>query len=173
MATKKKNLSEVQLPSLPDLSSKAIGIVTAEWNGKITLSMERACKDTLMEHGILEENIHQISVPGAFELPMGARLLAGKEKLDAIICIGCVIKGETKHDEYISHAVATGIMNLGLASGKPVIFGVLTPNSMEQALDRSGGKHGNKGVEAATTALRMLAVAHEAKLSKTTIGFGA
>lgn len=172
MATKNKNLSDDRIGDLPDLSDKSVGIVTAEWNETITLSMSKACIETLLSNGIKEENIHEVKVPGAFELPMGARLLASKEKLDAIVCIGCVIKGETKHDEYISHAVATGIMNLGLASGKPVIFGVLTPNSMEQALDRSGGKHGNKGVEAATTALRMLALAQDAKLSKTKIGFG-
>lgn len=172
MATKNKNLSIVQLNDLPDLSDKCVGIVTAEWNDNITFSLSDACTDTLIQYGIKEENIHEVRVPGAFELPMGARLLASKEKLDAIICLGCVIKGETKHDEYISNAVATGIMNLGLASGKPVIFGVLTTNSMEQAQDRAGGKYGNKGIEAATTTLKMLALAHDAKISKTKIGFG-
>jgi 6,7-dimethyl-8-ribityllumazine synthase len=172
MAKKKKNLSEIKLPQLPDMSEKVVGLVVSEWNDGITFSMANACRTTLENHGIKNGNIHEIKVPGAFELPMGARLLSATEKLDSIICIGCVIKGETKHDEYISNAVASGIMNLGLASGKPIVFGVLTPNNMEQAMDRAGGKHGNKGVEAATTALKMMALAQETKLSKQKIGFG-
>jgi 6,7-dimethyl-8-ribityllumazine synthase len=124
-----------------------------------------------MSNGVNADNIHSIHVPGAFELPLGAKILASNEKVDALICLGCVIKGDTKHDEYISNAVANGIMTLNLASSKPVIFGVLTPNDMQQALDRSGGKHGNKGVESAMTALKMVALAKSFKSSKKGIGY--
>jgi len=110
-------------------------------------------------------------VPGAFELPLGARIVMGQEKIDAAICLGCVIKGETEHDVYINNAVATGIMTLGLTSKKPVIFGVLTPNTKQQALDRAGGKHGNKGVEAATTAIKMVHLNNPDHNSKKSIGF--
>ena len=109
---------------------------------------------------------------GAFELPAAAKMLLSQKSLDAIICIGCVIKGETKHDEYISHAVANGLINLSLVSSKPIIFGVLTPNDMQQALDRSGGKHGNKGIEAAHTAIKMIHLANQIKNGdKKKIGF--
>jgi 6,7-dimethyl-8-ribityllumazine synthase len=114
----------------------------------------------------------QITVPGAFELPSGAKLLLSQLSLDAVVCIGCVIKGETKHDEYISQAVANGIMQLSLMSGKPVIFGVLTPLDMQQALDRAGGKYGNKGIEAAHTALQMIQLQADIKQKdKKGIGF--
>ena len=102
-------------------------------------------------------------VPGAFELPMGARLLATSGKYDAIICLGCVIKGETKHDEYINNAVAHGIALLSLLLAKPIIYGVLTTNTLKQAQDRAGGKHGNKGVEAAEAAIQMATMAKKLK----------
>jgi 6,7-dimethyl-8-ribityllumazine synthase len=148
----------------------SFGIVVAEWNAEITHALYEGCFDTLTKHGVKEENIHTIQVPGSFELPTGARLMAVKYKLDAVICLGCVIKGETKHDEYISNAVAMGLTNLSLASGQPFIFGVLTPNNEEQARDRAGGKHGNKGVEAAVSAIRMAALRKEMSV-KTKIGF--
>ena len=110
----------------------------------------------MKKHGVLEDKIFLAQVPGTFELPVAARLLAGQyPSVDAVICIGCVIKGETQHDEYISMSVANALQNLSISLSKPFIFGVLTPNSEEQALERAGGKHGNKGVEAAVTALRM------------------
>ena len=112
----------------------------------------------MIKHGAQNENIHTLQVPGSFELPVAAKLLAASRKLDAIICLGAVIKGETQHDEYINHAVATGLTALSVTSGIPCIFGVLTPNTQEQAVDRAGGKHGNKGVEAAVTAIRMAAL---------------
>ncbi len=171
MSSKDKNLSEVELPSLNQPDQLHIGIVVSEWNDDITLPLKDGCYATLLKAGILEDNIHVVTVPGAYELPLGARLLAGKEKLDAVVCIGCVIKGETKHDEYINNAVAQGIMNLGLSSGKPVIYGVLTPNSKEQAIARAGGKHGNKGVEAAATALRMIGLSQELSQQKQSIGY--
>ncbi|MEM1120782.1 MAG: 6,7-dimethyl-8-ribityllumazine synthase, partial [Bacteroidota bacterium] len=109
--------------------------------------------------------------PGAFELPGGAAMLAGKHKLDAVICLGCVIKGETSHNEYINQSVGMGLTNLSIASGKPFIFGLLTPNNEQQALERAGGKHGNKGVEAAVTAIRMAALKQDLGEAKKRIGF--
>ncbi|MEM9836408.1 MAG: 6,7-dimethyl-8-ribityllumazine synthase, partial [Bacteroidota bacterium] len=144
----------------------------SDWNKDITHTLYQGCFDTLIKHGADEENIHTLQVPGTFELPAGARMIAGKQKLDAVICLGCVIKGETKHDEYINTAVAQGLINLSIATGKPYIFGVLTPNTHEQALDRAGGKYGNKGVEAAITAIRMGAMYKAQKVgAKPTIGF--
>ena len=171
MAGKKKNLNETRLDNLCDMKEKSFGIVVSEWNQDITSSLAEGARSTLLENGVTEEHISEIQVPGSFELPMGARLLAGKEKMDAIICIGCVIKGETKHDEYINNAVANGIMSLGLATSTPVIFGVLTPNDHQQAVDRAGGKYGNKGIEAAHTALRMVSIASNIKETESKIGF--
>ena len=157
MSSSHKNLSILD-SDLPILSNVKVGIVTAEWNKDITYSMRDACIEELKKYGLTSDDIISIIVPGAFELPSGAKLMLSNHNLDAVVCIGCVIKGETKHDEYISNAVAAGIMTLSVASTKPVIFGVLTPNDMQQAIDRAGGKHGNKGVEAAVTALKMSAI---------------
>lgn len=173
MASARKNLSTYDESNLPNAAEYAVGVVVADWNEDITHALYAGCFDTLTKHGVKEENLHVIQVPGSFELPAGARILAGREKLDAIICIGCVIKGETKHDEYINNAVAQGLVNLSIATGKPCIFGVLTPNTHEQALDRAGGKHGNKGVEAAVTALRMAELYRSKPDGKRSIGFGA
>ena len=118
-----------------------------------------------------KENIIVHYVPGAFELPLGARIVMGQHSIDAAICLGCVIKGETDHDVYINNAVAAGIMNLGLTSKKPVIFGLLTPNTKQQAIDRAGGKYGNKGVEAAKTAIKMVHLNDPDHHLKKSIGF--
>lgn len=172
MASALKNLSTYDETNIPDGSELSFGIVVADWNRDITHALYDACLETLTKHGAKEENLKIAQVPGAFELPAGARILAGREKLDAVICLGCVIKGETEHDVYINNAVATGLMNLSISTGKPFIFGLLTPNTHEQALDRAGGKHGNKGVEAAVTALRMAALKKEKPDGKKSIGFG-
>ncbi len=119
----------------------------------------------------MPENIFVKTVPGTFELPLVAKWCLEEYSPDAVICIGCVITGETKHDQYISQTTSSGIMNLSLHSGKPIIFGVLTPNNMEQANDRAGGKYGNKGVEAASTALQMISLNQNIKKRKSTIGF--
>ena len=111
-----------------------------------------------LEHGIKEENILVKHVPGSFELPLGAKWMLEHSNVDAVICIGCVIQGETRHFDFISQAVADGIMKVGLDFSKPVIFSVLTCNTMEQAEERAGGKHGNKGVEGAVSCLKMLAL---------------
>ena len=172
MASNLKNLSESKGLPLIDTKGKQIAIITADWNEKITHSMRDAATQCFVDYGFHSDQISHYSVPGAFELPLAAKLILKQKAYDTILCIGCVIKGETKHDEYISNAVAQGIMNLGLASSIPIIFGVLTPNDEQQAIDRAGGRHGNKGVEAAHSALHMLALKSGIQQSKNPIGFG-
>ncbi len=159
------------LVNLPDGSSFKIGIVVSEWNADITNALLNGTKETLLKAGVLEDNIEVLYVPGSFELPWGARQIMKPGKKDAVICLGCIIQGETKHDEYIAAAVASGIMQLGLMSGIPVIFGVLTTNTEEQAKDRAGGKHGNKGSEAAVAALQMAIVRTGDTTTKKRIGY--
>ncbi len=156
MSEKKKNLSDYDIHAVPDASTMKFGIVVSEWNDEITFALCRGAIDTLMKHGAKDENIQLHYVPGSFELPLGARFLTNAGEVDAVICIGCVIQGETRHFDFICNAVADGITNLGLQTNVPVIFGVLTPNTWEQAKDRAGGKHGNKGDEAAITAIKMV-----------------
>lgn len=170
MSSSHKNLSEVSLPDLTDVNKIAIGIVRAAWNDEITSALLRGAQSLLREAGITEENTHIIDVPGSFELPMGAKILASQHQLDAVISLGCVIRGETDHDKYINQAVANGLMQLSLISGIPCIFGLLTVNDEQQAIDRSGGKHGNKGEEAAATALHMIALKKKNR-QKGQIGF--
>jgi 6,7-dimethyl-8-ribityllumazine synthase len=159
------------LVNLPDGSSFKMGIVVSQWNADITNALLEGAKTTLLKAGVLQENIEVLYVPGSFELPWGARQIMKPGKKDAVICIGCIIQGETKHDEYIATAVASGIMQLGLMSGIPVIFGVLTTNTEEQAKDRAGGKNGNKGAEAAATALQMAVVRTGDTTTKKRIGY--
>ncbi|MCC6723363.1 MAG: 6,7-dimethyl-8-ribityllumazine synthase [Saprospiraceae bacterium] len=171
MATSLKNLSTYDDSNMPSAAGFSFGIVVSEWNAEITHALYEGCMETLLKHGASEEDIRTVQVPGSFELPVGAKILAGAKRFDAIICLGCVIKGETQHDEYINHAVATGLTNLSIASGIPCIFGVLTPNDQQQALDRAGGKHGNKGVEAAATAIRMASLRKEMTRPSSKIGY--
>ena len=156
MATSLKSLSQYSDKNILDISSKKFGIVVSEWNEQVTESLFSGAVETLLMHGAKKENIFRKNVPGSFELPLGAQWLAELEEIDAVICLGCVIQGETRHFDFICDAVAHGITNVALKFNKPVIFGVLTPNTLQQALDRSGGKHGNKGDEAAITAVKML-----------------
>ncbi len=172
MASAAKNLSTYDESNLPDAADFSFGIVVADWNAEITHALYDGCVQTLLKHGAREDCIHTIQVPGSFELPQGARLLAGAKKVDVLIAIGCVIKGETSHNEYINQAVAQGLTRLSLMSGKPCVFGVLTPNDERQARDRAGGKYGNKGVEAAVTAIRMAALARSLQQPAARIGFG-
>ena len=155
MATTNNNLSDFNKDSLPDSSYMKIGIVVSKWNNKITDGLYNGAFTTLIESGVSENNIEKIEVPGSFELIFGAKLLSRKD-VDAIICLGSVIQGETKHFDYVCQAVSNGIKDLNISLNIPVIFGVLTDNTMEQAVNRSGGKHGNKGVEAAVTAINMV-----------------
>jgi|TARA_B100001173_G_scaffold234227_1_gene203884 6,7-dimethyl-8-ribityllumazine synthase len=154
MATINNNLSDFNKDSLPDSSDMKIGIVVSQWNNKITDGLFNGAFTTLIESGVSENNIEKIEVPGSFELIFGAKILSRNE-VDAIICLGSVIQGETKHFDYVCQAVSNGIKDLNITLDIPVIFGVLTDNTMEQALNRSGGKHGNKGIEAAVTAIKM------------------
>ena len=171
MASALHNLSEYDDTNLPDISDLTFGIVVADWNKDITHALYEGCYDTLTKHGAAADNIHTMQVPGSFELTVGARMMAGKHKCDAVICLGCVIKGETSHNEYINQSVAQGLTNMSIASGKPFIFGVLTPNDHQQALDRAGGKHGDKGVEATVTAIRMAGLKQQFSENERRIGF--
>lgn len=172
MSSADKNLSSYDESTLPSAEKLKFGIVVADWNKEITHALYEGCYDTLIKHGAKAENIHSLQVPGTFELPQGARILNKNRNVDATICIGCVIKGETSHNEYINMSVAQGLQNMAIATSKPFVFGVLTPNSMEQAIDRAGGKYGNKGVEAAVTALRMAGLNSELEGEGSSIGFG-
>ncbi len=172
MASSLQNLSEYNPGNIPAGDAMLIGVVVSAWNPAITHALYDGCLSTLLQHGVKEENIFTIQVPGSFELPVGARMLSHKHsQLDAVICLGCVIKGETKHDEYINSSVASGLTSLSIAYNKPFVFGVLTPDNEQQAMDRAGGKYGNKGVEAAVTALRMAALRKELTKEKGRIGF--
>ena len=144
------------IKSKADLSKKKFAIVVAEWNEDVTEALYEAAVTSLKEHGVQKENIIRKNVPGSFELSLGALWMAEEKKIDAVICLGCVIQGETPHFDYICQAVAYGITQAGLKTRKPVIFGVLTTLNKQQALDRAGGKYGNKGEEAVLTAIKML-----------------
>lgn len=161
MSSKDKNLSVYtgEVGKMPE--DALVAIVVSEWNTEITTSLLNAAVATLKENGIKDDDIIVRYVPGSFELPLGAKLLLDNAEPDAVICLGCVIQGETRHFDFICDSVANGIMTLGLEYNTPVIFGLLTPNNMQQAIDRAGGKHGNKGVEAAITALKLIALQYE------------
>ncbi|MBP5557940.1 MAG: 6,7-dimethyl-8-ribityllumazine synthase [Bacteroidales bacterium] len=153
---KKKNLSDISVPKTNNANFK-IGIIVSRWNQEVTGALKEGAMQTLFEAGVARQNILDFEVPGSFELPSAAAmLLDANEDVDAVICLGCIIQGETRHFEFIAQAVADGIAKVGIEYTVPVIFGVLTCNTAEQAADRSGGKHGNKGVEAAASCLQML-----------------
>ncbi len=156
MATALKNLSITHLKMGKTAKKYTVGIVCADWNPHITHAMRDAAIDFLKSQGLKSIQILVHPVPGTFELPLAAQLLAQQKKVDAVIAIGCVIQGETRHFDFICSACAQGITEVGLKFNKPVIFGVLTTNNLKQAKERAGGKHGNKGIEAAETVLRML-----------------
>lgn len=156
MSSADKNLSVFTTEGLPDISNKKFAILVAEWNSEVTERLFEGAYQTLITHGAVPDHIIRGNVPGSFELTVGSQWFAQRADIDAVIALGVVIQGETKHNDYINHAVAQGITNVSLKYDKPVIFGVLTPNNMEQALDRAGGVHGNKGDEAAITAIKMI-----------------
>jgi 6,7-dimethyl-8-ribityllumazine synthase len=158
MASALQNLSDYDTEKVPNGHGRAFGIAVAEWNKHITFELLKGCIETLKLHGVEDADIHVTYVPGTFELPFAGKQLAQRHHLAAVICIGCVIKGETEHDVYINTSVANALQNLNIQFDIPFLFGVLTPNNEQQALDRAGGKHGNKGVEAAVTALKMTAI---------------
>ncbi len=155
MSSALKNLSDFSHTTVPSAKPFRFGIVVAEWNAEITSALLSGAIDSLIENGAEENNIEVFRVPGTFELTSGAILLAESSRFDAIITLGCVIQGETRHFDFICDAVANGVSNVSIKTQIPVIFGVLTTNNLEQAKDRSGGKHGNKGIEAGITAIKM------------------
>lgn len=158
MSSINKNLSDFSSKNVKAISKYTFAIVVAEWNEEITESLYQGAYETLISHGADTDKIIRTDVPGSFELTLGAQRMAQKTNVDAVICLGCVIQGETKHFNFICNAVANGLTNVSLKYDKPVIFGVITPNTQKQALDRSGGKYGNKGDEAAIATVKMLAV---------------
>lgn len=156
MATALKNLSDYDSSSIPNMNGKRIGIIVAKWNEEITLALCNGAIETLTKHGVKQEDIDVKLVPGSFELTSGSKMLADSCIYDAIIALGCVIQGETKHFDFICQGVTYGITELNLSYDIPFIFGVLTTDNLQQAKDRAGGIHGNKGDEAAITALEMI-----------------
>lgn len=139
-----------------NLATKKIAIVVAAWNEEITEALYTAAHATLLAHGVKSKNIIRKNVPGSFELTLGGLWMAEKKTIAAVLCLGCVIQGDTPHFDYICQAVANGITEVNIKTKKPVIFGVLTTLNKQQALERAGGKLGNKGEEAALTAIHML-----------------
>jgi 6,7-dimethyl-8-ribityllumazine synthase len=150
------SLTSVSTKSKINLSGKKFAIVVAEWNADVTEALYEGAVSGLLSLGAKRSNIHRKTVPGSFELPLGAQWMARKKHIDAVICLGCVIQGDTPHFDYICQAVAKGIMDVALQTSKPVAFGVLTTLNKKQALERAGGKLGNKGEEAAVTVVNML-----------------
>ena len=159
MAIKEKPGNKFQFkPARKTINDFRIGIVVSEWNVKITSSLLEACKATLIDNGIPLKNIVVEWVPGSFELPLAAKWMLDNDTFDSVICLGCIIKGETTHNHYISEAVSLNIAALSMEYSLPVIFGVLTTDNEKQATDRAGGSKGNKGEDAAMAALKMLAL---------------
>ena len=158
MATSEKNLSEYNKETIPNGADFKIGIVVSEWNESITSNLCKGSLAALLDNGVKEENIIIHECPGSFELPLGSQYLLETKKVDGVIAIGSVIQGETKHFDFVCNATAIGVKDVSLKYNKPVIFCVLTDNTMQQAIDRSGGKHGNKGTEAAIACIKMIAL---------------
>lgn len=156
MATQYKNLSDHDPALIPSGKGKSFAIVVSEWNDNVTLPMAQGAQEILLAHDVLPNDIHIYHVAGSFELIHASAQIARRTpRPDAVIAIGCVVRGETPHFDYISAAVANNLGKLNAECEIPVIFGVLTTDTMQQALDRAGGKHGNKGDEAAVTALKL------------------
>ena len=173
MSTKDRDSSDQDLSQVPNVKDGGykIHIAVSDWNEDITHSLLDGAKNTLLELGVEDDNICIVHVPGTFELPIAAKSLVSCKNADAVICLGCVIKGETEHDIFINQSVATAINQLSIMASKPMIFGVLTVNDLQQAKDRSGGKYGNKGVEAAITATKMVTMLKKLEAPGGKIGF--
>ncbi len=155
MATENKNLSVYDKSKIPNAKNLRFGIVVSEWNGEITEALHNGAKEALLDCGALPGNILRWNVPGSFELTFGCKKMIDTQNVDAVIAIGSVIRGETSHFDFVCSATAQGIKDLNVAYDTPVIFCVLTDDNLQQAKDRSGGKHGNKGTEAAIAAIQM------------------
>lgn len=158
MASSLKNLSDFGNAEIPNGSDMKIGIAVAQWNKEITDALLEGAKSTLLKHNVKEDNIITVGVPGTFELTQGAQSLLEYTDVDAVIVLGCVIQGDTRHFDFICNGVTQGVTELNIKYNQPVIFGVLTTDNLEQAKDRCGGKLGNKGDEAAVTAIQMVAL---------------
>jgi 6,7-dimethyl-8-ribityllumazine synthase len=156
MSTVKRNLSDNQMQSFANAPNLKIGILTAEWNPEVTHAMRDSAVELLIENHVAEKHIHCFDVPGSFELVHAAKMLAETKNFDAIICLGCIIQGETRHFDFVAQGVTLGLAELNVKYNIPFIFGVLTTDNQQQALDRAGGKYGNKGDEAAAAALKMI-----------------
>jgi len=160
--------SPIPIESIPDGSTYRLGLVVAEWNQEITAVLEYGALEILLKSGVKKENLFHLQVPGSYELVSGAQLILENRPVDAVICLGCVIQGETPHFDFICQAVSNGLISLTLKYNKPVIFGVLTTLNLDQAKERSGGKYGNKGEEGALTALKMIKAGHTLLKNKNT-----
>lgn len=158
MATEGRNLSEYNKEVIPSGADFKIGIVVSEWNDSITLNLLEGAKNALLENGVKEQNIIVRFVPGAYELPLGSQFMCENETIDGVIAIGAVIQGETKHFDFVCEAATLGIKDVNLKFNTPISFCLLTDNTMQQSIDRSGGKHGNKGIECAIACLKMIAL---------------
>jgi len=158
MATANRNLSEYNTEDIPNGADFKIGIVVSEWNEKITFNLLKGAKQVLIENGVSEDNIDVRFVPGTFELPLGCQFLCEKGDVDGIVAIGVVIQGETKHFDFVCEGATQGIKDVNLKYNTPVSFCVLTDNNEQQSIDRSGGKHGNKGIECAIACMKMIAL---------------
>ncbi len=156
MASSLRNLSTCNPEDLPSAAGMKAGIVVSEWNETVTAGLLEGARKLLIDQGMDPADLFVYTVPGSFELPLAADSLLQIHQPDGVICLGCVIQGETRHFEFICQAVSQGVMRVGLDHRRPVIFGVLTTNTLEQAMDRAGGKHGNKGIEAAVSLIRMI-----------------
>jgi 6,7-dimethyl-8-ribityllumazine synthase len=158
MATALRNLSEYDKDFVPNGADFKVGIVVSEWNDSITMNLLKGAKDALLENGVIERNILIRFVPGAFELPLGAQFMCEFTDVDGVIAIGVVIQGETKHFDFVCDAASQGIKDVNLEFNTPVAFCLLTDNNIQQSMDRSGGKHGNKGIECAIACMKMIAM---------------
>ncbi|MGG8495726.1 6,7-dimethyl-8-ribityllumazine synthase [Tenacibaculum sp. TC6] len=164
------NLSYYDKASIPNAKPFRFGIVVSEWNPEITQNLHQGAIDTLIDCGAESEHIISWEVPGSFELVYGCKKMIETQKLDAIIAIGNVIQGETKHFDFVCNGVTQGIVDLNINYDTPVIFCVLTDNTKQQSIDRSGGKLGNKGIECAVAAIKMAAIKNQGRKSNS-VGF--
>ena len=158
MATALRNLSEYDKDFVPNGADFKVGIVVSEWNDSITMNLLKGAKDALLVNGVNEKNILIRFVPGAFELPLGAQFMCEYTDVDGVIAIGAVIQGETKHFDFVCAAATQGIKDVNLEFNTPVAYCLLTDNNIQQSIDRSGGKHGNKGIECAIACMKMIAM---------------
>ncbi len=171
MATAQNNLSNFDKSEIPDASKMIIGIVVSQWNNNVTDNLLKGAKETLLDLNLDESNIIINNVPGTFELPLAAQYLLEYTNVQGVIALGSVVQGETKHFDFVCDGATNGLMNVSLKYNKPVIMGILTDNNLQQAIDRSGGKHGNKGVECAVACVKMIALKKQIGSPKGKIGF--